>query len=237
MTLEDKRDRKRKVERIPPNNFVLTDAKKIKLNWSTNPGKVAEMGYYPCIDNILYDLTFFDPLGINISTPPKALHAILLGHGTHLLNAFARLEKEQKEQKEKKKKNDGEEDEEQDTEEEDEEKPSQKKKWKNFVFTGEFGKQVSTEMLDVGFWLGKQPDPDKTRTHFHSGYLPKAGKGDDNTTEKSYEMRGVLLTILCYCLLQVHYKELSDKIGGEVLAKFVYIFEQTILMEDWLGKE
>jgi len=50
-------------------------------------------------------------------------------------------------------------------------------------------------------------------------------------------MRGVLLTILCYCLLQVHYKELSDKLGGDVLAKFVHIFEQTILMEDWLGKE
>ena len=55
--------------------------------------------------------------------------------------------------------------------------------------------------------------------------------------KQAQEMRGVLLTILCYCLLQVHYKELSDKIGGEVLFKFVHIFEQTILMEDWLGKE
>jgi len=55
-------------------------------------------------------------LGIKISTPLEALHAILLGHGTHLLNAFARLEKEQRE---KKKKNDGEEEEEQDSEEED----------------------------------------------------------------------------------------------------------------------
>jgi len=44
------------------------------------------------------------------------------------------------------------------------------------------------------------------------------------------------LTILCYCLLQVHYNELSDKIGADVLAKFVHLFEQTILMEDWLGK-
>jgi len=54
--------------------------------------------------------------------------------------------------------------------------------------------------------------------------------------KKAHEMRGVLLTILCYCLLQVHYKELSNKIGGDVSAKFVHIFEQTILMEDWLGK-
>jgi len=83
------------------------------------------------MENIHYDLTFCDPLGINISTPPEALHAILLGHGTHLLNAFARLEKEQKE---KKKKDDGEEEEDQDSEEEEEEKPSEKKKRKNFVF-------------------------------------------------------------------------------------------------------
>jgi len=197
-----------------------------------------EMGYYFCMENILYDLTFCDPLGINISTPPEALHAILLGHGTHLLNAFARLEKEKKEQKQKKKKDDEEEDEEEDVEDDDEEKLAEKKKRKNFVFTGDFGKQVFTEMLDVGYGLGKQSDPDKTRAHFHSGYLPKAGKGDDNTTGKkqAHEMRGVLLTILCYCLLQVHYKELSDKIGGDVLAKFFHIFEQTILMEDWLEK-
>jgi len=107
MTLEDKRDRKRKGERIPPNRFILTDAKKIKLNCTIKPDKVVEMGYYPCMENILYDLTFCDPLGINISTPPEALHAILLGHGTCLLNAFARLEKEKKEQKEQKKKGDG----------------------------------------------------------------------------------------------------------------------------------
>jgi len=104
MILEDKRDKKRKRERIPPNTFILTDAKKIKLNRTINPGKVVEMGYYPCMENILYDLTFCDPLGINISTPPESLHAILLGHGTRLLNAFARLEKEKKEQKPKKRK-------------------------------------------------------------------------------------------------------------------------------------
>jgi len=123
MTLEDKRERNRKGQRIPANTFILTDAKKIKLNRLECPQKVVEMGYYPCIENILYDLTFCDPLGINISTPPEALHAILLGHGTRLLNAFARLEKEKK---------DVEEDSE---DEEDEEKVPAKKKRKNFVFT------------------------------------------------------------------------------------------------------
>jgi len=56
------------------------------------------------------------------------LKLCLLGHGTCLLNAFARLENEQKEQKEKKKENDEEEEEEQDTEDEDEEKPSERRR-------------------------------------------------------------------------------------------------------------
>jgi len=79
-----------------------------------------EMGYHPCIENILYDLTFCDPMGINISTPSEVcMHFTWSWYP--LLNAFARFEKEQKEQKKKKKKNDGEEEEEQDTEEEEEE--------------------------------------------------------------------------------------------------------------------
>jgi len=106
----------------------LTDAKKIKLNRTINPRKVVEMGYYPCMENILYDLTFCDPVGINSSTPPEALHAILLGHGTRLLNAFPRLEKEQKKQKEKKKKDEDEEEEEEDIEQEDEEKQQKRRR-------------------------------------------------------------------------------------------------------------
>ena len=43
-------------------------------------------------------------------------------------------------------------DEEEDIEEDDEEKPAEKKKRKNFVFTGEFGNKVFTEMLDTIGW-------------------------------------------------------------------------------------
>jgi len=85
------------------------------------------------MENILYDLTFCDPLGINISTPPEAFHAILLGHGTCLLNAFARLEKEQKEQKEKKKKDDGDGEEEEDLKRE-MKKNQQKRRRGKFLF-------------------------------------------------------------------------------------------------------
>jgi len=81
-------------------------------------------------------------LAINILTPPKAWHAILLGNSTCLLNAFTRLEKEQREKKRKmmgkKKRN-------RTVNFEDEEKPSEKKR-KNFGFSGEFGKLVFTEM-------------------------------------------------------------------------------------------
>jgi hypothetical protein len=127
MTLEEKRQKKRKGERIYPNTFVLTDAKKIKIDRVTWPEKVVEKGYYPCLENIFYDLTFCDPLGINISTPPEALHAILLGHGTRLLNAFARLEQEKKDTKKKQNK-EKDEDEESGEEDEDEKKKRRKRK-------------------------------------------------------------------------------------------------------------
>jgi len=64
MTLEDTRDRKCKGEFHPIHSFWLMP--RIKLNCSIKPRKVVEMGYYPCNENILYDLTFCDPLGISI---------------------------------------------------------------------------------------------------------------------------------------------------------------------------
>jgi len=42
-------------------------------------------------------------------------------------------------------------------------------------------------------------------------------------------MRGVLLTILCYCMLQVYYQELAQKIGEDVLAKFAHLFNKVFL--------
>jgi len=63
----------------------------------------------------------------------------------------------------------------------------------NILLLQEILENVATELLEVGCWLGKQSDPDISRTHFISGYLPKAGKGDDNTTGKkqAHEMSGV----------------------------------------------
>jgi len=98
--------------------------------------------------------------------------------------------KKKRKKRNQKKKDDEEEDDEEDVEDDDEEKVAEKKKRIFFVFTGDFGKKVFIEMLEVGYWLGKQSDPDKTRTHFHSGYLPKADKGDDKTTGKKQAHEG-----------------------------------------------
>jgi len=38
-------------------------------------------------------------------------------------------------------------------------------------------------------------------------------------------------------MLQINYKDLSQEIGEDVLAKSAHILEQTILMENWLGSE
>jgi len=74
----------------------------------------------------------------------------------------------EKEKKEKKKKEEGEEEYDQDSEEEEEEeKPAEKKKRKKFTI--DLKKKVATELSEVGNWLGKQSDPDKTWTHFISG--------------------------------------------------------------------
>jgi len=84
-------------------------------------------------------------------------------------------------------------------------KQSEKKKRNNFVFTGEFGKLVATEMLELVIGCeSSQIVIDKNSFVFW--ICAKSRQGDDNTTGKkqAHEMREVLLTILCYCMLQVH---------------------------------
>jgi len=47
MTLEEKKELKKKGKKIPPNTFTLTDSKRMKLDHIENPRKVVEKGYYP----------------------------------------------------------------------------------------------------------------------------------------------------------------------------------------------
>jgi len=77
-----------------PNNVPiskLTNGNTIRLIRSQNPTALKAMGYYPCHSNVLYDLQYCDPGGLNHSVPPDILHTILLGYFTRLINGFVRL--------------------------------------------------------------------------------------------------------------------------------------------------
>jgi len=63
-------------------NDKLTIGSKIKELRSTNPTQMKHIGYYACHHNILYDLDYCNPGGLNHSLPPDILHAILLGYVT-----------------------------------------------------------------------------------------------------------------------------------------------------------
>jgi len=77
------------------------------------------------------------------------------------------------------------------------------------------------------------------KTHFPSiGYLPNPKKNEDNTSGKNaHELRGVLLTLLCFLLLNGKQKALETRIGDARLAEFVKTMELTLLLECWLNKD
>jgi len=77
-----------------PNNIPilkLTNGNTIWLIWAQNPTALKAIGYYPCHYNVLYNLKYCDPGGLNLSVPPDILHAILLWYLTRLINGFVRL--------------------------------------------------------------------------------------------------------------------------------------------------
>jgi len=194
-----------------PNNVPLsklTNGNTIRQIHAQNPTALKAMGYYPCHNNVLYDLQYCDPGGLNLSVPPDILHAILLGYFTRLINGFVRL---------KQNNND-----------------------KLFVFSDSFMDEVERDLHSVGRALAQQSDPDLPKTHFPLiGYLPNPKKNEDNGSGKknAHELRGVLLTLLCFLLLNGKQEILENCIGEDRLAEFVKIMELTLLMEHWLNKE
>jgi len=48
------------------------------------------------------------------------------------------------------------------------------------------------------------------------------------------EMRGILLVILLFMLLDKHKKSLLERVGDEMLSQYVHLFELTIMFECWL---
>lgn len=108
-----------------------------------------------------------------------------------------------------------------------------------YVFTGRYRQFVDTELSHIGFALSRQPDPDRPRTHFPSGYLPDPNNKDDNCTGKKQgtEMRGVLLTILVFMLQTSQLEYLEKTIGNEVMSGYVLILELFLLLESWLQRD
>ena len=49
------------------------------LNTPTDRRKLDEMGYHACKYNVLYEMEYCDPGGLNLAVPPKNLHTVLLG--------------------------------------------------------------------------------------------------------------------------------------------------------------
>jgi len=49
------------------------------------------MGYHACKYNVLYEMEYCDPGGLNLPVPPENLHTVLLGLYVQQLQGFARV--------------------------------------------------------------------------------------------------------------------------------------------------
>jgi hypothetical protein len=188
----------------------LTSGELIRHKLDNQPRTLKEIGYYACRENILYRMEYCDSLGCNAAMCPDILHAVLLGWYTRAIQGFSRLKRISASQLD--------------------------------VFSPQYREHVESSLRIVGKSLAHQSDPDLPRTHFTNEYLPsttgKKRKEDNHTGKKSaHEMRGVMLTILCFILLQEHKEALERKIGEDILAGYVLVFELTMLYEAWLNKD
>ena len=50
----------------------------------------------------------------------------------------------------------------------------------------------------------------------------------------AHEMRGVLLVILIFMLLDKHKNSLLQRVGPETLSNYIHLFKLSILFECWL---
>ncbi len=185
----------------------MKSSESIKHLIATNPSSLKSMGYYTCSYNILYDLQYCNPGGLNYSLPPDILHAVLLGYVTRLINGFACLKKIDNKSMS--------------------------------VFSNLYKGEIELDLLAVGHALSKQSDIDLPKTHFPSGCLPNPKKSEDNSSrnKNSHELRGMLLTILCFLLLYGQFQKLEEHIGDDWLGGYVKIMELTLLLEAWLNKD
>jgi len=56
-----------------------------------NHNAIKEMGYYPCKQNILIELQYYNPMGLNQAMPSNELHVILMGYFKHLIQVYSAI--------------------------------------------------------------------------------------------------------------------------------------------------
>ena len=201
---------------IKPNVYTLTDTQVLQAKCFSDPQYVKDAGYYLCVQNILQELQFCDQLGLNTSTPPEVLHAVLLCHGTRSLCAFAILTKQTPSWQGKSVAKSVHHTEDVESTDSNNDNANTKSK-KYFVFTGKSRDVVENKLKIVRLSLSCQSDPDRPQTYFPSGYLPMPNKNNNNSSGKkaAHELHGVLLSKLFFLLLHSQQAALEKHIGVE----------------------
>jgi len=54
---------------------------------------ITGMGYYPCYENVLMDIQYLDPQGLNMALPPESMHVECIGYMAHLVQGFSWVRK------------------------------------------------------------------------------------------------------------------------------------------------
>jgi len=138
---------------------------------------IKAMGCYPFMHNIVPELQYCNPMGLNQAVPPEGLHVILIGYFLYLIQGFSQSHKVKgitiavraKEEKET-----------------------------HFLFKGCCPDQAEGNWSSI---ISSISHPDLSTTK-SSTYLINLESGDSSSQKKKgHEMRGVLLMILFYPVL------------------------------------
>ena len=74
--------------------YKLCDSCVLKSLFDKNDiAGIVAMAYYPCYENVLMDLLYLDPQGLNMALPPESLHVVCIGYMAHLIQGFSRVRK------------------------------------------------------------------------------------------------------------------------------------------------
>ncbi len=187
----------------PYHAFSYTMADDFEDDAKSNRPKSKTAGFHDLRNNILRTLQYCDSTrGLNGALPPEALHFLLLGFFVYAIKSLA-LRKQVKVGTEDRA-NDG---------------KKRPKTGPRNVFPDSQFHRVNETCRKVGKALARQADRNMPRTHFPSGYIPKAKNVKDKDQKSSkkcgHEMPGVVLTILAFLCMDGHQKHYSTVMGEQ----------------------